>query len=33
MDVDPEYVIRFSASIIFLMISGVQYVINSLLIN
>ena len=29
--VDSEYVIRFSTSIIFLMISGVQYVINSLI--
>ena len=31
MDVDSEYVFRFSTSFVILMISGVQYVINSLL--
>ena len=31
MDVDSEYVLKSSTSITFLMISGVQYVINSLI--
>ena len=31
MDVDPEYVIKFFKSIIFSLIFGVQYVINSLI--